>query len=202
VFDNIPSNKNMAKNNTKDLNNTTKTNSAVNVANEKEKTPKVVSSAKNSVEAPAPKEESHGGWLAIVLAALALIIIGISVVAFVLFFKTKNKYNDLLNQTKNNSVNSELSESSDFYEKEAAVVEYPSEETSVVGIGETSVPAVTETPVVTETPPPVVPDIPEEPEKVDHYNFDSAIAEMDNLINQTSEETFPMSYLSDSSVGF
>jgi hypothetical protein len=175
---------------------------------------------KNGEAAP---EESHGGIMAIVIAAVAILVVGGSVGAFVLFLKAKQKYLDSLTQGKVENVSGgsagTMGNAEDLGLNGTGFSDSGLDDT--FGIGSTAmipgatVPTSPEAPTTPQTPPyqppytppytpPQTPAADEEdqpePERVRAYDFDSKLNAMDlNIMARFSD--YDENQMSDARMG-
>jgi hypothetical protein len=189
-------------------------NSSTEIKNGKNKTNGNASGAAGEV-----KEETSPGLMATVIAVVALLVVGGSIGAFLLFVKAKQKYLDPLTKSKTENVSSGaagMAESVGDLGQGNESLSDGSLESLGAGVtsadAQLSMPAGQETaPVVPPTyyvpyTPPVTPETPQEeapkPEKVDTYDFNSVISFADGKMGQTSEEVMNPSWMTDNYYGF
>lgn len=164
------------------------------------------SSAPRSTKSNGSQEESSS-MTAVIIALVAILIIGGSIGAFLLFVKIKKSYVEpFLKSQAGTAVPIAVLPQGEGGLGDGTLI---STGTSPVGIGET-VPMTPDTPVPPVIPPtpeppiPPAPDVPEvpEPEKVGSYDFDGTIAEMDGSMNGTYDTTFNNAFYSNDYFGF
>jgi hypothetical protein len=154
------------------------------------------------------KEEASGGLTAVIIALVALIIIALSVGAFLLFVKVKKDYFEPLfkNRTENQVLpGGELTVGGSGSAPSALLPPIGTGDTTPVPVvpGEPTTPVPPVVPTdptlpTTPEPPPVAP----EPDKVGSYNFDAAIGGLDSTIRETYDTTFNNSIYSNDYFGF
>lgn len=157
--------------------------------------------------------ETHTGLMATVIAVAALLVIGGSIGAFVLFLKAKQNYLDPLIKSKTASDISATGGIGNGTQGQALDMSQDSASSgldTITGANPLTANTTPQAPVYI-LPPPTTPadttpvtsnDNQPAPEKVGNYDFDAAMAITDNYINSTSDDSMNPDVIKDSYFGF